>query len=48
MVDERSGYGTYDFQVTAKNKTVVTKEVYWITTGLYGRDWRLAIYRMLN
>jgi polar amino acid transport system substrate-binding protein len=48
MVDERSGYGTYDFQVTASNKAVVTKEVYWTTTGLFGRDWRLAIYRILN
>jgi len=48
MVDERSGYGTYDFQVTASNKTIVTKEVYWTTTGLYGRDWRLAIYRILK
>lgn len=38
MVEERSGYGTYDFQTTAANKTVVTKEVYWTTTGLYGRD----------
>jgi hypothetical protein len=47
MVDERSGYGTYDFQVTANNKTVVTKEVYWTTAGLYGRDWRLAIYRII-
>jgi hypothetical protein len=48
MVDERSGYGTYDFQVTATDKTVVTKEVYWTTTGLYGRDWRLAIYRIMK
>lgn len=48
MVDERSGYGTYDFQTTAANKTVVTKEVYWTTAGLYGRDWRLAIYRIMT
>jgi hypothetical protein len=47
MVDERSGYGTYEFQVTADNKTVVTKEAYWTTTGLHGRDWRLAIYRTI-
>lgn len=46
MVDERSGYGTYNFQVTAANRTVVTKEVYWTTAGLHGRDWRLAIYRI--
>jgi hypothetical protein len=48
MVAERSGYGTYDFQTTAANKTVVTKEVYWTTAGLYGRDWRLAIYRIMT
>jgi hypothetical protein len=47
MVDERSGYGTYEFQVTADNKTVVTKEAYWTTTRLHGRDWRLAIYRII-
>jgi hypothetical protein len=48
MVAERSGYGTYDFQTTAANKTVVTKEIYWTTAGLYGRDWRLAIYRIMT
>jgi hypothetical protein len=48
MLDERSGYGTYDFQITANNNKVVTKEAYWTTTGLHGRDWRLAIYRILN
>lgn len=48
MLEEISGYGTYDFQITANNKTVVTKEAYWTTTGLHGRDWRLAIYRIVN
>lgn len=48
MLDERSGYGTYDFQINANNKTVMTKEAYWTTTGLYGRIWRLVIYRILN
>jgi hypothetical protein len=48
MVNERSGYGIYNFQITANNKTIVTKEVYWTTAGVYGRDWRLAAYRILN
>jgi len=48
MLDEGSGYGTHDFQFTANNKTVVTKEAYWTTAGLYGRNWGLAMYRILN
>jgi polar amino acid transport system substrate-binding protein len=48
MVDERSGYGTYEFQVNATDNEVVTKEIYWTTAGLYGRDWRLALYRIME
>lgn len=48
MVVRRSGYGNYDFQVTKSNKTVVTKELYWTTAGLYDREWRLAIYRIIK
>ncbi|NPV63709.1 MAG: cache domain-containing protein [Methanotrichaceae archaeon] len=48
MVDERSGYGTYEFQVNATDNKVVTKEIYWTTAGLYGRDWRLALYRIME
>ncbi len=47
MLVEKSGYGNYDFQVTRSNKTVVTKELYWTTAGLYGREWRLAMYRIM-
>jgi hypothetical protein len=48
MLVERSGYGNYDFQVTKSNKTVVTKELYWTTAGLYDREWRLAVYRIMK
>jgi hypothetical protein len=48
MLVERSGYGNYDFQVTKSNKTVVTKELYWTTAGLYDRKWRLAVYRIMK
>jgi polar amino acid transport system substrate-binding protein len=48
MVAERSGYGNYDFQVTESNKTVVTKELYWTTVGLYDRELRLAVYRIMK
>lgn len=48
MVDERSGYGTYEFQVNATENAVVTKEVYWTTAGLYSREWRLALYRIMD
>jgi len=48
MVDKRSGYGNYDFQVTKSNKTIVTKELYWTTAGLYDRELRLAVYRIIN
>lgn len=47
IVAERAGHGSYDFLVTEGNKTVVTKEVYWTTAGLHGRDWRLAIIRIM-
>jgi polar amino acid transport system substrate-binding protein len=47
MIAERSGHGSYSFQFTEGNKTVVTKEVYWTTAGLYGREWRLSITRIM-
>lgn len=47
IVAERAGHGSYDFLVTEGNKTVVIKEVYWTTAGLHGRDWRLAIIRIM-
>ncbi len=48
MVAERSGHGNYSFQVTEGNKTVVTKDVYWTTVGLHGKEWRLAITRIMG
>jgi polar amino acid transport system substrate-binding protein len=48
MVAERSGHGSYSFQVTEGNVRVVTKEVYWTTAGLHGREWRLAVTRIVQ
>ncbi|VVB67363.1 Uncharacterised protein [uncultured archaeon] len=48
MIAERAGHGSYSFQVTEGNKRVVTKEVYWTTCGLHGREWRLAVTRMIQ
>jgi polar amino acid transport system substrate-binding protein len=48
MVAERSGHGSYSFQVTEGNESVVTKEVYWTTAGLHGREWRLAVTRIVQ
>ncbi|OPY50026.1 MAG: hypothetical protein A4E49_02874 [Methanosaeta sp. PtaU1.Bin112] len=47
MIIERSGHGYYSFQVTEGNKKVVTKESYWTTAGLHGREWRLIVTKMM-
>ena len=47
IVVERSGHGYYSFQVTEGNKSVVTKESYWTTVGLYGREMRLIVTRIV-
>ncbi len=48
IVAERSGHGNYSyFEVIGGNKTVVTKECYWTTTGLHGREWRLVITKVV-
>lgn len=47
MIKERSGHGYYSFQVTEDNQRVVTKESYWTTAGLHGREWRLIVTRMM-
>jgi hypothetical protein len=44
---ERSGHGSYRYYATEENESVVTKEVYWTTAGLHGREWRLAITRIV-
>lgn len=43
---ERAGHGYYSFQVAEGDETVVTKESYWTTVGLRGRDWRLVVTRI--
>jgi polar amino acid transport system substrate-binding protein len=47
MIKERSGHGYYSFQVTEGNIEVVTKESYWTTAGLHGREWRLIVTRIM-
>lgn len=44
----RSGHGFYSFQVTEGNKKVVTKESYWTTAGLHGREWRLVVTKIVQ
>lgn len=49
IVANRSGHGNYSyFEVKGGNKTVVTKECYWTTTGLHGREWRLVITKVVQ
>jgi len=47
IVAERSGHGYYGFQVTEADNRVVTKESYWTTAGLHGREWRLIITKIM-
>jgi polar amino acid transport system substrate-binding protein len=44
---ERSGHGYYSFQVTEGDKRIVTKESYWTTAGLHGREWRLIVTKIM-
>ena len=48
MITARTGHGYYSFQVTEGNKKVVTKESYWTTAGLQGREWRLVVTKMMD
>jgi polar amino acid transport system substrate-binding protein len=47
MIKERSGHGYYSFQVTEGDRKVMTKESYWTTVGLHGREWRLIFTKMI-
>ncbi len=47
IVAERSGHGYYSFQVTEGDKRIVTKESYWTTAGLHGREWRLIVTKIM-
>jgi polar amino acid transport system substrate-binding protein len=48
IIAERSGHGNYSFQVTEGNMKVVTKDTYWTTASLHGREWRLVITKIIN
>jgi polar amino acid transport system substrate-binding protein len=49
IVTKRSGKGDYSyFEVNGGNKTVVTKECYWTTAGLHGKEWRLVITKVVH
>jgi polar amino acid transport system substrate-binding protein len=48
MITARSGHGYYSFQVTEGNKEVVTKDAYWTTVGLHGREWRLIVTKIME
>jgi len=47
IVAERAGHGYYSFQVAEGDERVVTKESYWTTVGLHGREWRLIVTKIL-
>ena len=48
IIAERSGHGNYSFQVTEANKKVVTKDTYWTTVELHGREWRLVVTKIME
>jgi len=48
MILARSGHDYYSFQVTEGDKNVVTKESYWTTAGLHGREWRLVVTKIVE
>jgi hypothetical protein len=45
IVDQYSGYGTYDSSTTAGQSK--PHEVYWTTLTAYGQDWRMALIHKL-
>jgi polar amino acid transport system substrate-binding protein len=48
IIAARSGHGYYSFLVTEASKREVTKESYWTTAGLHGREWRLVVTKMME
>ena len=48
IISERSGHGYYSFQVTEGNKKVATKESYWTTVGLHGKELRLVVTKIIQ
>jgi polar amino acid transport system substrate-binding protein len=48
IMTEWSGNGDYSyFEVNEGNKTIVTKECYWTTAELHGKEWRLVITKVV-
>jgi polar amino acid transport system substrate-binding protein len=48
IITDRSGHGSYSFQVTEGNKKVVTKDTYWTTAVLHGMEWRLVVTKIMQ
>lgn len=48
MATEKSGCDTYQFNTTLDSASVVKKELFWTTIGIYNTEWRLAIIHRLN
>jgi len=51
VADQQSGYSCYQYYdkpLDDDTKKVVTKEAYWMTVGVYGTEWRLVIWNILN
>lgn len=48
VVDTQSGYGKYSYyDDLAPSRPLVNKEAYWMTIGIYDKEWRLVIARTL-
>ncbi len=51
VADSESGYGTYSYydkNLDSSTKTVVNKEAFWTTIGIYNTAWRLVIVHGAN
>ncbi len=48
MAGARSGQGSYSFNISSENSTIVLKDAYWTTAGLHGKEWRLAITKIMS
>ncbi len=48
MAEEKSGYGTYEFNTSLASTNIVKKELFWETIGIYDTEWRLAIIHRTN
>jgi hypothetical protein len=48
IANEASGFGTYQYHRTLASESVVKKEGFWTTMGIYGSEWRLVIVHVVN